>query len=87
VLCVPTRLALGGSLGILLFSTTAGLAGKPVTGQVAFAPAAALLSGSLLGGGMGGWYSGGVSARVLPYALVSLIGGTVLRTWYGHLLG
>jgi uncharacterized protein len=84
---VPTRLALGSSLGIVLFSATAGLAGKLVTGQVALVPAVALLAGSVLGGGAGGWYSGRVPARLLRYALASLIGGTALRIWYELLLG
>ncbi len=84
---VPTRLALGSSLGILLFSTTAGLAGKLVTGQVALGPAVALLGGSLLGGGAGGWCSGRLPARLLRYALACLIAGTALRIWYDLLLG
>ncbi len=87
VLRMPTRLALGSSLGILLFSTTAGLAGKLVTGQVALGPAAVLLSGSLLGGGVGGWCSGRVSARLLRYALACIIAGTALRIWYELLHG
>lgn len=84
---VPTRLALGSSLGIIMFSTSAGLAGKMVTGQVAWGPALALASGSILGGGAGGVCSGRVPARALRYALASLIGGTALQIWYGLLFG
>lgn len=87
VLRVPTRVALGSSLGIILFSTSAGLAGKLATGQVAFAQAVALLSGSVLGGGAGGFCSGRIPARVLRYALASIIGGTALRIWHGILFG
>lgn len=87
VLRVPTRLALGSSLGITLFSATAGLAGKVVTAQVAFAPAVALLSGAVLGGAAGGWCSGQVSARLLRYALAGIVGGTALRIWYELLFG
>lgn len=87
VLRVPTRLALGSSLGIILFSTAAGLAGRLVTGQVAFAPALALLSGSVLGGGAGGLCSGRVPVRALRYALACLIGATALRIWHGLLFG
>ncbi len=82
VLKVPTRLALGSSLGIILFSTTAGLIGKLATGQVMLAPALALLSGSVLGGVAGGFCSGRVPARLLRYALASVIGGTALRICY-----
>ncbi len=87
VLRVPTRVALGSSLGIIIFSTTAGLAGKLVTGQVALAPALALVSGSVVGGGAGGLCSGRVPARVLRYALASIIGGTALRIWHVLLFG
>ena len=87
VLRVPTRVALGSSLGVIIFSTAAGLAGKLVTGQVAFAPALALVSGSVLGGGAGGLYSGRIPARVLRYALASIIGGTAMRIWHGLLFG
>jgi uncharacterized membrane protein YfcA len=84
---LPTRLSLGSSLGILLFSTTAGLIGKLVTGQVPLSPAVALVSGSVLGGAAGGWCSTRVPARLLRYTLAALIGGTAVRIWYGLLLG
>jgi uncharacterized membrane protein YfcA len=84
---VPTRVALGSSLGIIMFSTAAGLAGKLATGQVVFTPALALISGSALGGGAGGLCSGRVPARVLRYALACVIGGTALRIWHGLLFG
>lgn len=87
VLRVPTRVALGSSLGIIIFSTAAGLAGKLVTGQVAFAPALALLSGSVLGGAAGGLCSGRVPARLLRYTLASIIGGSALRISYALLFG
>ncbi|MFB3816817.1 MAG: sulfite exporter TauE/SafE family protein [Candidatus Methylomirabilales bacterium] len=84
---LPTRVALGSSLGILLFSTTAGLIGKLVTAQVPLGAAAALLSGSLVGGAAGGWCSGRVPARALRYSLAALIGGTAIRIWAELLLG
>jgi uncharacterized membrane protein YfcA len=84
---VPTRVALGSSLGIIIFSTAAGLTGKLLTGQVAFGPALALVSGSVLGGGAGGLCSGQIPARLLRYSLASIIGGTALRIWYGLLFG
>jgi uncharacterized membrane protein YfcA len=87
VLRIPTRVALGSSLGILIFSTSAGLAGKLLTGQVDFAHAVALLSGSMLGGGAGGFLSSRVPARLLRYALAVIIGATALRIWYELLLG
>ena len=87
VLRVPTRVALGSSLGIIMFSAAAGLAGKLLTGQVAFVPAMALLSGSVLGGGAGGLCSGRVPARALRYALACIIGGTALRMWSEVLFG
>ena len=87
VLRVPTRLALGSSLGIILFSATAGLTGKLLTGQVMLTPALALLSGSVLGGATGGLCSGRVPARLLRYALASVIGGTALRICYDLLFG
>ncbi len=87
ILRVPTRLALGSSLGILLFSTTAGLIGKLVTGQVMLVLASAVLSGSVLGGAAGGLCSGRIPARFLRYALASIIGGTALRICYQLLFG
>ncbi len=87
VLRLPTRVALGSSLGIIMFSTVAGLAGKLVTGQVALGPALALVSGSVLGGAAGGLCSARVPARLLRYTLASIIGGTALRIWHGLLFG
>jgi hypothetical protein len=87
VLRIPTRVALGTSLGIILFSTAAGLAGKLVTGQVAFGLALALVAGAGLGGAAGGLFSGRVPARVLRYTLACLIGGAALRIWHSLLFG
>ena len=87
ILRVPTRIALGSSLAIIIFSTTAGLAGKLLTGQVAMATAMVLLSGSVLGGAAGGLCSGRVPTRVLRYALACIIAGTAIRFWHGLLFG
>lgn len=87
VLRVPTRVALGSSLGIIIFSTAAGFAGKLLTGQITLAPAFALVAGSVVGATAGGLCSGRIPARVLRYALACIIAGTALRIWHGLLFG
>lgn len=50
ILKVPTRLALGSSLGIVLLSASAGLLGKATTGQILWSHAFFLVVGALMGG-------------------------------------
>jgi uncharacterized membrane protein YfcA len=76
---VPTRAAIGSSLGVILMSSLAGVAAKLATGQVAVPWAAALVAGALPGSWMGAQVSRRVPARRLRLALAALVALTALR--------
>lgn len=73
VLKVPTRLALGSSLGIVLLPASAGFLGKVITGQVLWTPAFLLVIGALLGGRVGANVSQTTKPFFLRYCLALVI--------------
>ncbi|GBD31949.1 MAG: UPF0721 transmembrane protein YrkJ [Gemmatimonadales bacterium] len=79
---VPLRSAIGASLGIVLFSGIAGLAGKAVTGQVNWLMALALVAGALPGARLGASLSRRTPAGVLSRVLGVLIGIAALGMWW-----
>ena len=81
VLRIPTRIAIGSSLGIILFSATAGLAGKLATSQVPLLLAVALVGGAIPGAQLGALVSRRMRPRVLRYLLVAIIIAASARIW------
>ncbi len=76
---VPTRAAIGSSLGVVLMSSVAGVVAKVGTGQVVLPWAAALVAGALPGTWGGARVSRRVSARRLRLALAVLVALTAVR--------
>ncbi|MEW6586971.1 MAG: sulfite exporter TauE/SafE family protein [Nitrospirota bacterium] len=81
VLRIPLRVALGSTLGIGLFSSTAGLAGKIATGQVPFLLAAALLIGAIPFARLGSIVSQRSGTTVLRWLLAFIISATAVKVW------
>lgn len=81
VLKIPLRVALGSTLGIGLFSATAGMLGKTVAGQIPFFMALALLAGAVPTAKIGGIVGGKTDTRALRWLLAFLITGTAVKIW------
>jgi hypothetical protein len=79
LLGVPTRVAIGSSLGVVLVASAAGVVAKLATGQVVLPWAAALVAGALPGSLSGAIVSRRVPARGLRLALAVLVAVTALR--------
>jgi len=86
VLKIPTRIAIGSSLGIVFLSASAGLFGKLITGQVPLLQAAALVLGAFVGAQVGSYLSVRTETRTLRRALASLIALVAIGMGY-ELLG
>lgn len=76
---IPTRAAIGSSLGVALMASASGAVAKLVTGQVIVALAAALVAGALPGAWVGAGVSRRVPARRLRLALALLVAATAVR--------
>ncbi|MBI4012479.1 MAG: sulfite exporter TauE/SafE family protein [Candidatus Rokubacteria bacterium] len=76
---VPTRVAIGSSLGVLLLSSLSGVAAKLSTGQIVVTWAAALCVGAVPGSWIGATLSRRVSARGLRLSLAGLVAVTAVR--------
>jgi uncharacterized membrane protein YfcA len=81
VLKVPTRLTIGSSLAITVWSASAGFLGKLVTAQIPFGPAMALVLGALPGVALGEWTSRRTRVRTLQGLLTILIALVAIRVW------
>lgn len=81
LLKVPLRVALGSTLAIGLFSSSAGLAGKIATGQVPFKIAAVLLVGAVPFARLGGYVSQRTKTRYLRWILAVIISATAIKIW------
>jgi uncharacterized membrane protein YfcA len=81
VLKIPLRVALGSTLAIGLFSSSAGLAGKIATGQVPFAMAAVMLLGAVPVAKLGGIVSRKTKTLYLRWLLAVLICATAVKVW------
>jgi uncharacterized membrane protein YfcA len=86
ILKVPTRLALGSSLGIVLLSASAGFLGKVMTGQVLWTHAPFLVIGALIGGQLGAYQSQRTKPIFLRYCLAVIIAVSAVRIFYELLL-
>jgi uncharacterized membrane protein YfcA len=83
VLRMPTRLAIGSSLGITFCAALAGSFGKFFGGgPIVWPQVAALVAGSLVGSQLGSVLSRRTGATSLRYVLALLIGVSAARMWY-----
>lgn len=81
VLRIPLRVALGSTLAIGLFSSTAGLAGKVATGQVPFLMAGALVLGAVSFARLGGIVGKKTKAHFLRWLLAAVISASAIKIW------
>ena len=81
VLRVPTRMAIGSNLGIILFSAVAGLAGKLTTAQVPFELSLVMVAGSVPSAQLGAKLSRRLKPRLLRYALAAVVAVAAVRIW------
>jgi uncharacterized membrane protein YfcA len=86
VLGVPTRAAIGSSLGVVLVSSLSGMAAKLATGQIVVPWAAALCVGAVPGSWSGALVSRRVPARSLRLALAVLVTLTAVRMLFDLLV-
>ena len=85
ILKIPLRVALGSTLAIGLFSSSAGLAGKIATGQVPFLMAAPLLVGAVPAARWGSMVGKKTNAQFLRWLLAAIICATAVKIWYSIL--
>lgn len=85
VLRIPLRVALGSTLAIGLFSSTAGLIGKTVTGQVPYLSLLPLLAGAIPAARWGSIVGMRTDTRTLKRLLAFVICATAIKIW-GSLL-
>jgi uncharacterized membrane protein YfcA len=79
---MPTRLAIGSSLGITFCAALAGSLGKFLGGgPIVWPHAAILVAGSLVGSQLGSALSQRTSATSVRYVLAVLIGASAARMW------
>lgn len=81
VLKIPLRVALGSTLAIGLFSSSAGLIGKIATGQVPFHMAAALLLGAIPAARFGSVIGKKTKSEYLRWLLAVIIIATAVKIW------
>ena len=81
VVGIPTRIPIGSSLVITLWTATVGLVGKLVTGQIPFVPAAALVLGAVRGAQAGGWASQRFGVGSLKGLLTGRTTLVAVRIW------
>lgn len=81
VLKIPLRVALGSTLGIGLFSSTAGMIGKVATGQVPYLMALWLIIGAIPAARFGSIVGKKTDTRYLKWILATIIIGTAIKVW------
>lgn len=79
VLKIPLRVTLGSTLAIGLFSSSAGLAGKALTGQVPFSMALPLLAGAIPVALLGSYVGKRTKTHYLRWALAFIISATAIK--------
>jgi uncharacterized protein len=82
LLDIPTRIAIGSMLGIVLMGAVMGTIGKMATGQIIWPYAIALVIGTIPGAQIGGRVSGKVKAKHLRAVIAAIIAAAGLRMWY-----
>jgi hypothetical protein len=81
VLKIPLRVALGSTLAIGLFSSSAGLFGKIATGQVPFLMAVPLLLGAIPAAQIGSFVGKKTKTQYLRWLLAVIIIATAVKIW------
>ena len=81
ILNIPLRVALGSTLAIGLFSSSAGLIGKSVTGQVPLLMTIPLLAGAIPAARLGSVVGKLTNTRFLKWLLAGIIFLTALKVW------
>lgn len=81
VLKIPLRVALGSTLAIGLFSSTAGLVGKIATHQVPFLLTVPLLAGAIPAARWGSIVGKRTKTRFLKWLLALIIAATAIKVW------
>jgi uncharacterized membrane protein YfcA len=87
VLCIPTRIVIGSTLGIVLLGAITGTIGKMATGQIIWPYAIALVIGTVPGAQFGGQISKKVNTKHLRLAIAVIIAITGVRMWFQVLSG
>ncbi len=80
VLRIPTRVAVGTSLLMILPTTVSGSIGKVATGQFDLAIASVVIVGSIIGAQFGGRANARISPRVIRLSLTLLLIAILIRT-------
>ncbi len=81
VLKIPLRVALGSTLAIGLFSSSAGLVGKVATGQVPYLMALPLIIGAVPAARFGSIVGKRTNTRFLKWLLAAIIFATAAKVW------
>lgn len=81
VLKIPLRVALGSTLAIGLFSSSAGLVGKVATGQVPFLMAVPLVVGAIPAARWGSIVGKKTKTQFLRWFLAAIISATAIKVW------
>jgi uncharacterized membrane protein YfcA len=81
VLKIPLRVALGSTLAIGLFSSSAGLVGKVVTGQVPYLLTLPLIIGAVPAARFGSIVGKKTNTRFLKWLLAAIIFATAVKVW------
>jgi uncharacterized membrane protein YfcA len=81
VLKIPLRVALGSTLAIGLFSSSAGLVGKAATGQVPYLMALPLIIGAIPAARFGSIVGKKTNTRFLRWLLAAIISATAVKVW------
>ena len=81
VLRIPTRIAIGSNLGIILLAATAGLAGKLLAAQVPLLLALALVGGAVPGAQVGALLGRRIQPRTLRHILALIVALATIRIW------
>jgi uncharacterized membrane protein YfcA len=84
---IPTRIAIGSNLAIVLLSSTAGFIGKAATGQIEWLMTVPIALTVIPASRMGSLVSRSVSVSWLRKALAALIAIAAIRIWISLLLG
>ena len=81
VLRIPLRVALGSTLAIGLFSSSAGIIGKVATGQVPYLYVVPLLVGAIPSARFGSIVGRNTKTQFLKWLLAALIAATAVKVW------
>lgn len=87
VVGVPIRVTIGSSLAITVVASTAGVAGKLLTGQVPAVPALLVSVGALPAAQLGAAVSRRLAGPHLRLALLITVALTATRVWWDLLIG